>query len=51
MLNMLEYLREGWFGSLFRAHYDIPYVIVWNTFLTFVGLSLARQAGVNPSDE
>ena len=51
MLNALEYLREGWFGSTFRAHYDIPYVVVWNVLLTFVGISLARQAGLNPSDE
>jgi ABC-2 type transport system permease protein/capsular polysaccharide transport system permease protein len=51
MLNALEFLREGWFGSQFRAHYDIPYVVVFNIFLTFVGLSLARQAGLNPSDE
>ena len=51
MLNALEFLREGWFGSLFRAHYDIPYVMICNIVFTFVGLSLARQAGLNPSDE
>ena len=51
MLNAIEFLREGWFGSHFRAHYNIPYVLMFNTLLTFVGLSLARQAGLNPSDE
>ena len=47
MLNALEYLREGWFGSLFRAHYDILYVVICNLFLTFSGLSLVRQVGTD----
>ncbi len=51
MLNALEYLREGWFGSMFRAHYDIPYVMVCNLCLTFVGFSLVRQVGTDPSVE
>lgn len=51
MLNALEVLREGWFGSLFRAHYDVPYVIVFNLVLTFVGLSLVRQVGLDSSEE
>jgi ABC-2 type transport system permease protein/capsular polysaccharide transport system permease protein len=51
MLNALEYLREGWFGSVMKAHYDIPYVIVFNLILTFTGLSLVRQVGVDTSDE
>ena len=42
-LNALEYLREGWFGSAMRAHYDIGYVAVFNLFLTFVGINLVRQ--------
>lgn len=51
MLNALEYLREGWFGTMFRAHYDILYVIVCNLVLTFSGLSLVRQAGTDVSEE
>jgi ABC-2 type transport system permease protein/capsular polysaccharide transport system permease protein len=52
MLNAIEYLRDGWFGSLFHAHYDIGYVITFNLCLTFVGLSLVRQVGqVEQSDE
>lgn len=51
MLNALEYLREGWFGSMFRAHYDIPYVLVCNLCLTFVGFALVRQIGTDPSEE
>lgn len=51
MLNALEYLREGWFGSAMRAHYDIPYVIICNILLTFAGLSLVRQVGLDMSQE
>ena len=51
MLNALEYLREGWFGSTFRAHYDIPYVVICNLGLTFVGFALVRQVGSDPSEE
>lgn len=50
MLNALEYLREGWFGSLMHAHYDIPYVMVFNLLLTFVGFSLARQVGMDSAE-
>lgn len=51
MLNSLEFLREGWFGSLFRAHYDISYVVIFNLLLTFVGLSLIRQVGTDMGEE
>lgn len=51
MLNALEYLRDGWFGSVFRAHYDIPYVLICNLCLTFVGFALVRQIGTDPSEE
>jgi ABC-2 type transport system permease protein/capsular polysaccharide transport system permease protein len=51
ILNGLEFVREGWFGSLFRAWYDIPYVIVCNLLLTFCGLSLVRQVGTDVSEE
>ncbi|WP_343040010.1 hypothetical protein [Sphingomonas piscis] len=50
-INALEFLREGWFGSLFRAHYDIPYVIIFNLVLSFVGLSLVRQVGKDMGEE
>jgi ABC-type polysaccharide/polyol phosphate export permease len=51
MLNALEFLREGWFGSAMRAHYDIPYVILFNMCLTFAGLALVRQVGLDSSEE
>jgi ABC-type polysaccharide/polyol phosphate export permease len=50
-LNALELLREGWFGSLMRAHYDVGYVVMCNLILTFCGLSLARQVGLDSRDE
>lgn len=50
-LNALEYIREGWFGSLMRAHYDLPYVGICNLILTFTGLSLARQVGLDAREE
>ena len=51
MLNALEFLREGWFGSLFHAHYDVPLVAVVNSVLTFAGLSLVRQAQLDTSED
>lgn len=51
MLNMLEYLREGWFGSMFRPHYDLSYIFAWNVFLTFSGLSLIRQVGTSLAED
>lgn len=51
MLNALEFLREGWFGTVMHAHYDVPYVVVFNLILTFVGLSLVRQISLETGDE
>ena len=51
MVNVLEYVRDGWFGSAFQAHYDMEYVLVVNLLMTFVGLSLVRQVGLDTSDE
>lgn len=50
-LNALEFLRDGWFGSMFRPHYDIPYLVTFNLCLTLVGLALARQVGLEGRDE
>ena len=51
MLNALEYLREGWFGSMMHAHYDIGYVVIFNLCLTFIGFALVRQIGADTSEE
>jgi len=50
MLNALEYLREGWFGSAIKAYYDIPYVIIFNLALSFIGLSVTRQVGLDATE-
>lgn len=51
MLNALEYLREGWFGSVMVGHYDIPYVMSLNLALSFVGLSVVRQVGTDDTSD
>lgn len=51
MLNALEYLREGWFGSMMVAHYDIPYVLEVNLILSFAGLLLVRQIGTDTTSD
>ena len=51
ILNAVEYIREGWFGSVMRAHYDIPYVFMCNIVLTLIGLILVRQVGTDVSEE
>jgi ABC-2 type transport system permease protein/capsular polysaccharide transport system permease protein len=51
MVNTLEFLRDGWFGSVFVAHYDMDFAIVVSLVLTFVGLSLVRQVGLETSED
>jgi ABC-2 type transport system permease protein/capsular polysaccharide transport system permease protein len=38
MVNGVEIVREGFFGSSFQAHYSIPYMVGWCLVLTFIGL-------------
>jgi ABC-2 type transport system permease protein/capsular polysaccharide transport system permease protein len=51
MLNALEFMRDGWFGSTFHAHYDVGYVAAFNLCLLLVGLSLARQVNLDELSE
>jgi ABC-type polysaccharide/polyol phosphate export permease len=51
MVNVLEYLRDGWFGSAFVAHYDMEFVLLVNVVMTFVGLSLIRQIGKGSEED
>lgn len=50
-LNAVEFLRDGWFGSLFRARYDLEYLIASDLFLLLIGLALARQVGLGSDEE
>lgn len=45
MVHGVEILREGYFGSAVRAHYDIPYMGFICLCLTLLGLSLTREVG------
>lgn len=51
MLNAVEYMREGWFGSVFTAYYDLEYLILCNVGLMIIGLSLVRQLRFDSSVE
>lgn len=44
MVHGTELLREGYFGTAVRAHYDIAYMSIICLCLTFVGLVLVRSA-------
>ena len=39
MLNAVEYIREGYFGSAMVAHYDMAYMAIVNLGLTVLGLA------------
>jgi capsular polysaccharide transport system permease protein len=44
IVNCLELIRGGLFGSVVKAHFDIPYVILVNTVLQLPGLAIVRIA-------
>jgi capsular polysaccharide transport system permease protein len=44
MVHCLEFLREGYFGSVVRTHHDLFYVVLWCMALTLAGLLLVRLA-------
>lgn len=46
MVHGVEYLREGYFGSQMRAHYDMAYLAVTNTVLTLLGLAQTRNVSM-----
>lgn len=45
MVHGVEYIREGYFGTMIVAHYDLTYLFVWNMCLTIFGLSQIRRIG------
>lgn len=44
MAHGAELVRDGFFGSLFTAHYDTGYLLLWNLLLTLAGLVMMRWA-------
>ncbi len=51
MLNCVEFIRDGYFGSGFTAHYDMGYTAVFNLFLTLVALSQVLSVNVGTDFE
>jgi ABC-2 type transport system permease protein/capsular polysaccharide transport system permease protein len=43
MVHGVEFLREGYFGSAFRAHYDMAYMTMFNLGMTLLGFALERK--------
>ena len=45
MVHCIELIREGYFGSVIRTHYDMKYVAVVCLVMTSIALALVRAAG------
>ena len=45
VVHGVEFVREGWFGSQARAHYDLSYLISFNLVLSVAGLIAVRWVG------
>jgi ABC-type polysaccharide/polyol phosphate export permease len=47
MIHGVEYIRDGFFGSKFIAHYDMGYMAIVNLLLTLLALAQIRTAARN----
>jgi ABC-2 type transport system permease protein/capsular polysaccharide transport system permease protein len=45
MVHGTEYIREGYFGSRIRAHYDLGYMALCNTLLLLLASAKMRKIG------
>jgi ABC-type polysaccharide/polyol phosphate export permease len=45
MVHGAEMLRDGFFGSKIRSHYDPAYLMAWCACLTLLGLAKVRDVG------
>jgi capsular polysaccharide transport system permease protein len=45
MVNGVEMIRDGFFGSVVRTHYDIGYMAACCLVMSLAGLHMAREAG------
>lgn len=45
MVNGVEILRKGYFGSLFKAHYDMAYMATFCLAMTLLGAAQLRRIG------
>lgn len=46
MMHGVEIIREGYFGSLVKSHYETGYLMTWNISLTLFGLSQVRRVQI-----
>ncbi|WP_237073393.1 ABC transporter permease [Prosthecochloris sp. GSB1] len=44
MVHGTELVRDGYFGRLFQAHYDMYYLLFCCMLLSFLGLAMVRQS-------
>lgn len=51
MVNGVEYVREGFFGSRIVAHHDMSYMALFCTALTILGLAEVRRASMHVTPE
>lgn len=51
MVNGIELLREGAFGSVVHTHYSIIYLIFSCSFLTLIGLAMTNEASHHVGSE
>lgn len=51
MVNGVEIVREGYFGNLVQAHYDLEYLIGCCVVLTLAALSMVAQVAKNISPQ
>lgn len=45
MVHCVEMIREGYFGSSFKAHYDMGYVALFCTGITLLAVAQVRRIG------
>lgn len=45
IVHAMEIIREGYFGKLVHAKYDVGYIIVVCSVMTLLGLALVRETG------
>ena len=45
IVHGVEMLREGYFGTVVRTHYDTGYLFTVCAVMTLLGLALVRGAG------
>ncbi len=43
MVHCIEYIRDGFFGSKFNAHYDMSYALIVSACMTLIALAQLRK--------